>query len=219
MADTEPATGLIGVLDMGASAIRLVVAEIDRQAQRPRDRGGVARRPARPRHVFGRRHPLADRRRRARGARRVPPHHGRLRRRRHPGGGDERGPRGAQRATCSSTAFRAAPASRFEIINEAEESRLVYLAVRRCAAPARRRSRRRVDAADRGRRRQHQPHAAQTRAAHAVGRLRARVGAAAPAARPPPPHARNCRSRCSTATSRTSSRKSASRSRSTASRT
>ena len=29
MADTEPATGLIGVLDMGASAIRLVVAEID----------------------------------------------------------------------------------------------------------------------------------------------------------------------------------------------
>ena len=29
MADTEPAPGLIGVLDMGASAIRLVVAEID----------------------------------------------------------------------------------------------------------------------------------------------------------------------------------------------
>src|SRR5688572_302201 len=29
MADTEPASGLIGVLDMGASAIRLVVAEID----------------------------------------------------------------------------------------------------------------------------------------------------------------------------------------------
>ena len=50
----------------------------------------------------------------------------------------------------------------FEIINEAEESRLVFLAVRRTLG-AQRGASRRVDAAGRGRRRQHEPDAAARR--------------------------------------------------------
>ena len=192
---------------MGASAIRARRGRDRRQAQRARHRGGLARRPARPRHLLGRRHPLADRRRRARGARGLPPHHGRLRRR--PTSARWRRARCARRATptCSSTASSGRTGIQFEIINEAEESRLVYLAVRdalrrHAAFKAAR------DAARRGRRRQHQPDGAPARAADALGRLRARLGPAPPAARPPPAHATNCRWRCSTATSPTSWRKS-----------
>ena len=154
MADTEPATGLIGVLDMGASAIRLVVAEIDADATvrvieeasrgvllgRDTFSGGVIRS-----HTVDAALAALDG---------LPHDHGRLRRRRRSG----RSPpaRCARRATatCSSTGSSGAPGIAFEIINEAEESRLVYLAVReRCAEH--RGVQGRLDAADRSRRRQH----------------------------------------------------------------
>ena len=75
------------------------------------DRGGLARRAARPRHLFDRRHSSRDRRRRARRARGLPPHHRRLRRRAGARRRDQRGPRGAQRRRCSSIASSGGPAS------------------------------------------------------------------------------------------------------------
>ena len=70
------------VLDMGATAIRLVIAEI------AADDGPASSRRRRVGSCWGgnvfrrRRHQTADRRRGVRGARRIPPNHGRLRRRR-----------------------------------------------------------------------------------------------------------------------------------------
>ena len=79
----------------------------------------------------------------------------------------------------------------------------MYLAVRHALRPARG-VQGGADAARRSRRRQHQPDAAAPRTAEPLGRLRARRGAAAPAARSAPPHATTCRWRCSSATSPTS---------------
>ena len=191
MADTAGvATELIGVLDMGASAIRLVVAEIDPKRSDPHHRGGVARRAARARHVLGRRDPLADRstpRSTAlEGFRRIMDGYG-------VDAACARSPRArsARRATRDMFLDRIQRRTgiAFEIINEAEESRLVFLAVRHAlrrhaalqAAP---------DAADRGRRRQHQPDAAAPGTADPLRRLRAGRGPAPPAARPPAAHPR-----------------------------
>ena len=75
-------------------------------------------------------------------------------------------------------------------------------------ARAQRGASRRVDAARRGRRRQHEPDAAPAGTAESLRRLRARRGAAAPAAQPAAAHATTSSSRCSSARSRTSSRRS-----------
>ena len=82
----------------------------------------------------------------------------------------------------------------FDIINEAEESRLVFLAV--AALGDHRGVRWRMDAAGRGRRRQHQPDAAAPGTAEPVRRLRARRDPAAPAARAPAASPTICSSRC-----------------------
>ena len=91
-------------------------------------RRSVEGRPAGPRHVLLGSHPLADARRRDRRARRLPSDHGRLR-------------RDPVRAVATSAVREARNGEifldrvqgrtgiTFEIINEAEESRLVYLAV------------------------------------------------------------------------------------------
>ena len=129
MADTEPATGLIGVLDMGASAIRLVVAEIDprrnvrvieeasRGVQLGRDTfsGGVIRSQtvdAALEALDGFRHIMngygvTDIRAVATSA-----------------------VREARNADMFLDRIQGRTDIRFEIINEAEESRLAYLAVR-----------------------------------------------------------------------------------------
>jgi len=129
MTDIEPATGLIGVLDMGASAIRLVVAEIDprrnvrvieeasRGVQLGRDTfsGGVIRSQtvdAALEALDGFRHIMngygvADIRAVATSA-----------------------VREARNADMFLDRIQGRTDIRFEIINEAEESRLAYLAVR-----------------------------------------------------------------------------------------
>ena len=62
MADTPAsATELIGVLDMGASAIRLSSPK-STPIEHQHHRRSLARRAARPRHVFRRRDPLGDHR-------------------------------------------------------------------------------------------------------------------------------------------------------------
>ena len=208
MASTTGAP-LVAVLDMGASAIRLVVAEIDARRAVRDHRRGVARRAARPRHVLGRRRSApqtVDAALAALDGFRAD--HGRLRRRAT--SAPSRRARSARRATatCSSTASAAAPASRSR---SSTRPRRAASCTWPCGdalggTPA---FKRRPDAARRGRRRQHQPDAAAPRPADRVRRLRARRGPAAPAARPPAPHATSCRWRCSSATSPTSSRKSA----------
>ena len=127
---TQPASPqLVAVVDMGASAIRLVVAEIapNRRFGSSRKRRAACCSDA---TRSPRRDPIADRRCRARGARGLPARswtatacvqHSRR--------GDERGPRGAQRRHVPRPDSRRTGID-FEIINEAEESRLVYLAVR-----------------------------------------------------------------------------------------
>ena len=67
------------------------------RAADPHHRGGLARRAAGTRHVFGRRDPAADGRRDVRGARGVPQDHRQLRRAPRPRRRDERRPRSAQR--------------------------------------------------------------------------------------------------------------------------
>ena len=73
----------------------------------------------------------------------------------------------------------------FDIINEAEESRLVFLAVRDALNTTPRRSG--ADAAGGGRRRQHEPDAAPARRTHSLGRVRAGRRPASSAARPAAP--------------------------------
>ena len=182
METAGPVAELVGVLDMGASAIRLVVAEIDRGSRSRSDRRGVARRAARPRHVFRRRDPLADRRCGARGARGLPPDHGGVRRRRCPGRRDQRGPRGAQRRHVP----RPDPRPHGHRVRNhqrggREPARLSW----RCASARRHAGvQGRADAARRSRRRQHQPDAAPPGPAEALRRVRARRRPAAAATRP-----------------------------------
>ena len=217
MADTEPATGLIGVLDMGASAIRLVVAEIDAKRNvrvieeasrgvllgRDTFSGGVIRSQtvdAALEALDGFRHIMNG--------------YGVGR---HQGGGDERGPRSAQRRHVP----RPHPGPHRHPVRNHQRGggEPARLSGRPGCAAAARGVQGGARAADRGRRRQHQPHrcsaAGSPRGPASTRSARCGFASSSTSAATP----RNCRSRCSTATSRTSSRKSASRFRSTASPT
>ena len=114
MADTpEPATELIGVLDMGASAIRLVVAEIDAKRQRPassrRRRAACCSAATRSRAASIRSQTVDAALEALDGFRDIMDGYGVGRR---PRGGDERGARGAQRRHVPRPHPAAAPASR-----------------------------------------------------------------------------------------------------------
>ena len=105
----------------------------------------------------------------------------------------------------------------FEIINEAEESRLVFLAVR-AALRGHAALKGAWTLLCRGRRRQHQPDAAAARETEPLGRVRARRRQAPPAPRPAAPHPRPAGRAAQALHRQRRSKRSASRFRSIASR-
>ena len=129
MASTTGAP-LVAVLDMGASAIRLAIAEIAPgepiRILEEAVRGVLLGRDAFSTGAIRAR----DRRRRARRARRLPHDHRRLRRRDRSRAVATSAVREARNGDMFLDRIRRRTGIAFEIINEAEESRLVFLAVR-----------------------------------------------------------------------------------------
>ena len=208
--DIAAAPAVLGVVDIGASAIRRSSPSTARRAPRGARRS-LARGAPRPRHVLERPHRLAhDGRRRPR-AGGVPPPDGRLRRD-HACARWRPAPCARPRnAETFLDRVRVRTGLEVEVIDGSEESRLTYIAVSERSAITRRSSRLRP--ARRGRRRQRGSHTSLAWPAGTGGRVSARLDPAAPAARQLARLARAARSGCSRHTSATSSATSSTRSR------